>query len=127
MPGPSAQSIGSEGIVSIAGLRAGDLTTWRLVLSPTAIRKDADGNALLTDDGRTLPAYTLFGEGHLLRFFLGAVGSRVRAHVVPTQPPTRIGRPKPPKLRPFTVAGILFSLTPTHIVISEGDIEPAHG
>lgn len=116
MIGPAAQAIGQEGRVKIAGLHAGILTGWRLVLSPTTKHEETG-----------LPAYTLFGEGHLLRFFLGTAGSAVRVRVMPTPTPFRIGRPKPPTARPFVVVGKLFSITPTRIVLSEGAIEPAHG
>lgn len=127
MHGPAVQVAGKEGGVWIAGMRAGTLTSWRLVFSPTAVRKDGEGNPMLTEDGKPIPAYTLFGEGHLLRFFLGSVGSPVRVRVVPARIPARIGRPAPPIPRPFVVTGLLFSITPSRIVISEGAIEPAHG
>jgi len=122
--GPPAQAIGSAGTIHIAGLRAGSLTSWRMVFSPTAKRLGADGLPLLGDDGKPMPAYTLFGEGTLLRYFRGAIGEPVIAELVPTTTPTRIGRPKPKPMRPFRLAGVVFELTARRIVIASGEIVP---
>lgn len=127
MRGPAAQAVGSAGIVTIAGLRAGTLSSWRLVLSPTAIRKDASGAPILGDDGKPIPAYTLFGEGSMLRFFRGALGVVVTASLTPSTPPTRIGRPKPKTPRPFTLAGVVAELSARRIVIAAGEIIVARG
>lgn len=122
MRGPPTQASGGAGTIRVAGLRAGALTSWRIVLSPTAVRTDATGQPVLDDEGRAIPAYTLFGEGVLLRYFGGAVGAAVVADLTPATPPTRIGRPKPKPARPFRLAGVLFELTARRIVIASGEI-----
>lgn len=127
MRGPAAQAQGGAGSVRIAGLYAGTLRCWRLVLSPTAKRTDAAGNPILAADGTPIPAYTLFGEGALLRFFQGGVGAPVLADLTPATPPARIGRPTPPTPRPFRLAGVIAELTARRIVIASGEIVVARG
>lgn len=119
---PTTQAVGSIGTVRIAGLRAGALTDWRLVLSPTTVRRGADGQPILGEDGKPISAYTLFGEGTLLRYFRAAVGAPVVADLVPAAPPARIGRPRPKPVRPFRLAGVVFELTARRIVIASGEI-----
>ena len=122
MRGPPTQAAGSTGTIRVAGLRAGALTSWRIVLSPVAVRVDADGQPVLDEEGRPIPAYTLFGEGALLRYFGGAVGASVVANLTPATPPTWIGRPKPRPVRPFRFAGVVHELTARRVVIASGEI-----
>ena len=122
MRGPPTQMVGNTGIVRIAGLRAGALTSWRIVLSPTTVRRDATGTPILTDDGQPIPAYTLFGEGALLRYFVQAVGASVVAELISGAAPLRIGRPRPRPPVPFRLAGMVYELTARRIVIASGEI-----
>jgi hypothetical protein len=117
MRGPATQAAGSVGVVRIAGLYAGTLTAWRIVVSPT--------RTVAGPDGQPIPAYTLFGEGHLLGFFRASVGAAVTANLTPATPTARIGRPKPKPSRPFRLVGEVFELTPRRIVIAAGEIVPA--
>lgn len=104
MRGPASIAHGDTGIVRIAGMRAGSLTTWRVVISPAT----------------QLP--TLIGEGRFLRYYQGALGCKVRADVVPRKAHAYIGRPKPPTPRPFAIEGTLHELSTGTIVISYGTI-----
>lgn len=104
MRGPGAIAQGNDGDVTLAGLRVGLLSSWRVVTSPTTGKP------------------TLMGEGRFKRYYTQAVGIRVRAELTPAPRPYRIGRPKPPKASPFTLTGKLYELTARTIVISEGEI-----
>ena len=104
IPGPQATSRGEAGTVTIAGLTIGALTSWYVVISPTTNKP------------------TLFGEGVFKRFYQQGVGAQVRAEVVPSAVPHRIGRPRPPTPKPFTLTGKLFELTAGKVTISEGEI-----
>lgn len=104
MRGPPAIAQGNTGELRIGGLKAGTLTEWRVVMSPTTGKP------------------TLFGEGRFLRYYGGSVGMEARADVTPVSPPTRIGRPKPPKAKPFTLTGRVVELTPSRITIADGEI-----
>jgi len=119
MRGPATQAAGQAGIVRIGGLRAGVLTSWRMVISPTV--------TLPGPDDTRLPAYVLFGEGQLLRYFQQAIGVAAEADLTPASPPARIGRPQPRVPRPFCLTGVLVELTATRIVIGQGTTGPARG
>lgn len=101
-PGTAAQ--GTIGTIWIGGLRAGILTQWRIVISPSTKQP------------------TLFGTGQIGRYYAQAVGSPARLELTPTQPPARIGRKPPPTLRPFVLVGTIAELTSTHITIAHGEI-----
>ena len=104
MRGPPAIARGTAGVLRIGGLRAGVLTEWRVVTSPTT------------------GAPTLFGAGRIRRYFTQALGAVVRADLTPAPHPARIGRPKPPKVRPFTLTGRIVEINAGHITIAHGEI-----
>lgn len=103
--GPSAMVHGKEGSLFIGGLRAGVLTEWRVVMSPSTQKP------------------TLFGKGRIGRYYIQAVGGQVRAELVPAAIPKRIGRKAPPVLKPFVLIGTIAELTGKTITISHGEVE----
>jgi len=105
MRGPSAMEHGERGTIRIGGLRAGVLTKWRVVMSPTTQRP------------------TLFGEGRIGRYYTQAVGGTARVELTPAPLPRRIGRPTPPTPRPFVLVGTIAELTGKTITISHGKVE----
>jgi hypothetical protein len=102
---PAALAQGTHGVLHIAGLRAGHLTEWRVVMSPTTKKP------------------TLFGTGRIGRYYTQAVGGIVRAELTPTPIPRRIGRKAPPLLKPFVLIGTIAELTGRTITISHGEVE----
>jgi hypothetical protein len=105
--GPPTQAHGTRGTIRIGGLRAGVLTKWRVVISPTT----------------RLP--TLFGEGRIGRYYAQAIGGAVRAELTPSPVPRRIGRPAPKTPAPFVLIGTIAELTGKTITISNGEVEKA--
>jgi len=103
--GPSAMAQGERGTIRIGRLRAGTLTKWRVVISPTTQRP------------------TLFGEGRIGRYYMQAVGGTARVELTPAPIPRRIGRSTPPTPRPFVLVGTIAELTGKTITISHGEIE----
>ena len=104
MVGPSTAAQGTQGTLWIGGLRAGTLSQWRVVISPSTGQP------------------TLFGTGRIGRYYAQAVGGIARLELTPTPIPTRIGRKPPPVLRPFVLIGTIAELTSTSITISHGEI-----
>lgn len=102
---PPTQAEGAAGTLRIGGLRAGVLTKWRVVLSPST----------------KMP--TLFGEGKIARYYATAVGSVARVELTPAPAPRRIGRPVPKPMQPFVLIGTIAELTGKTITISNGEIE----
>lgn len=102
--GPPTQAQGRKGTLRIGGIRAGVLTEWRVVISPSTKQ------------------YTLFGKGTIARYYIPAVGGAVRVELTPTPVPRRIGRPAPKAPAPFVLAGTIAELTGTTITISQGEI-----
>jgi hypothetical protein len=108
IPEPTALTRGTSGAARIpGGPRLGALTSWRIVISPTTGK------------------HTLIGEGHFTRYYTQERPARAEATVTLTPTPARIGRPAPPVVRPFTIAGRVALLTPTLLTIAEGEIRPA--
>jgi hypothetical protein len=105
---PPTQAEGVSGTLRIGGLRAGVLTKWRVVLSPSTKQP------------------TLFGEGKIARYYSSATGTIVRAELTPAPVPYRIGRPRPAQPRPFVLIGTIAELTGKTITISNGEIERTH-
>ena len=105
--GPSTVVQGVTGTIRIGNLRAGVLTKWRVVISPTT----------------RMP--TLFGEGRIGRYYTQAIGGAVRAELTPAPTPSRIGRPTPALPRPFVLVGTIAELTGKTITISHGEVEKA--
>ncbi len=103
--GPAAVAEGTQGTLRIGNLRAGVLTKWRVVMSPTTKRP------------------TLFAEGRIGRYYVQAVGSVARVELTPAPVPRRIGRPAPKALLPFVLIGTIVELTGKSITISNGEIE----
>ena len=101
---PSTAAQGTIGTIWIGGLRAGTLTQWRVVISPSTGQP------------------TLFGTGRIGRYYAQAAGGIARLELTPTPIPTRIGRKPPPVLRPFVLIGTIAELTSTSITISHGEI-----
>ena len=95
---------GTAGTIRIGGLRAGALTEWRVVLSPTTNKP------------------TLFGKGRIGRYYAQAVGTTARLELTPTPIPYRIGRKPPPVLNPFVLIGTIAELSSMRITISHGEI-----
>jgi hypothetical protein len=104
MRGPSALAQGTSGTLRIGGLRAGYLTKWRVVMSPTTGKP------------------TLFGEGKIGRYYTQAIGGTARAELTPAPIPRRIGRPTPRTPAPFVLQGTIAELTGKTITISNGEI-----
>jgi hypothetical protein len=105
--GPPTQAQGSAGVLRIGGLRAGVLTEWRVVISPSTKRP------------------TLFGKGRIARYYVSAVGSVARVELTPAPVPRRIGRPAPKTPAPFVLIGTIAELTGKTITISNGEVEKA--
>lgn len=101
---PGTAALGTQGAIRIGGLRAGVLTAWRVVMSPSTGKP------------------TLFGTGRIGRYYAQAVGAQARLELTPTPIPARIGRKAPPVLRPFVLIGTIAELTSKSITISHGDI-----
>lgn len=104
MRGPPAIAIGTAGTLRIGGLRAGTLTSWRVVTSPTTGKP------------------TLFGEGRIKSYYTQAIGDEACADLAPSAPPRRIGRPRPKVPKPFTLTGRIVEITAAHITIADGEI-----
>ncbi len=102
--GPAALAVGTVGRVRVGGLRAGELTEWRLVTSP------ATG----------MP--TLIGRGMFARYYAQALGGEAEAEVTPSPAPHYIGRKKPPTPRPFRLRGTIAEISATTIVLSHGTL-----
>jgi len=102
---PATAAHGAHGQLLIGGLRAGVLTEWRIVISPTT----------------NMP--TLFGTGRIGRYYAQAVGGTVRAELTPTPTPYRIGRKRPAAAKPFVLVGRIAELTGKSITISHGTVE----
>ena len=102
---PSAVAHGTAGTLWIGGLRAGQLTAWRIVMSPSTKQP------------------TLFGTGRIGRYYQQAIGGVARAELTPTPVPRRIGRKAPPTPTPFVLVGTIAELRSTSITISHGEIE----
>jgi hypothetical protein len=109
MRGPSALAQGERGTIRIGGLRAGYLTKWRVVMSPST------------------KLFVLFGEGRIGRYYQQAVGTSARAELTPAPIPRRIGRPTPKTPAPFVLQGTIAELTGKTITISNGEIEGRNG
>lgn len=105
MRGPTAIAQGKTGTLIIGGLRAGVLSEWRVVISPTTGKP------------------TLFGAGRIGRFYAQAIGGRASVELIPAPVPKRIGRPVPPTPKPFTLIGTIVELSGKHITIASGEIE----
>lgn len=110
LPSPTVQASGTNGTVTIAGLRAGALTQWRVVISPKSTPERV--------------WYTLFGEGAIGRFFVGGLGCQARAVLTPSAPPVRIGRKRPPVPKPFALVGKIVEVSARRIVLAEGTTGP---
>lgn len=104
MDGPAAIARGTTGALRIGGLKAGRLTTWKVVISPTTGKP------------------TLFAEGAFVRFYTPGVGCQAVAHLTPAPTPARIGRPKAPMPKPFVLTGKIVEFTARQIVLAEGEI-----
>jgi hypothetical protein len=102
---PATVGQGKAGTLHIGGMRAGILTEWRVVVSPTT------------------KLFTLFGTGRIGRYYAQAVGGVVRAELTPAPVPKRIGRKTPPTPKPFVLRGIIAELTGRTITISHGEVE----
>lgn len=105
MRGPATVARGEQGRVFIGGLRAGVLTEWRVVISPTTKKP------------------TLFGTGRIGRYYQQTIGGMARIELTPAPTPRRIGRPTPPTPRPFVLVGTIAELTSKTITIASGEIE----
>lgn len=99
MRGPTRLSAGTTGRVRIGGVRVGVLTSWYLTVNPTS------------------GTLTLIGQGHFRRYFTQGAGCSISADLEATQPPQYIGRPRPKRIKPATITGVLHTLTPTAITI----------
>jgi hypothetical protein len=102
---PATVGQGKVGTLHIGGMRAGVLTEWRVVVSPTT------------------NLFTLFGTGRIGRYYMQSVGGTIRADLTPTPIPRRIGRKTLPTPRPFVLRGIIAELTGRTITISHGEVE----
>lgn len=109
MRGPPAIASGTAGELRIGGMKAGTLTTWRVVISPTTGKP------------------TLFGAGRMLRFFAQSMGKQAHVALIPAPQPYRIGRPKPKTPKPFVLVGKIVEFSAGRITIAEGEIEYARG
>lgn len=95
-------SAGTEGAVYLRGRLVGRLAAWDVHYSPTTGKP------------------TLKGRGTFARAWADAVGSEVVAHVTTTPPAAYIGRGRPRPAERLVLAGTLYRLTRTQIIISNG-------
>jgi hypothetical protein len=102
---PATVAQGTHGILFIAGLRAGILTEWRVVVSPST------------------KLFTLFGTGKIGRYYMQSVGGAIWAELTPSPVPRRIGRKAPPTPKPFVLVGRIAEMTGRTITISHGEVE----
>lgn len=99
--------VGTAGTLWIGGRMVGEITAWRLVISPTTQKP------------------TVFASGRFLRYYaLHGKDAHAVVRLIPTTPPPRIGRPKPRHaLRHQTeVAGILAEISVKAFTLAHGEL-----
>lgn len=98
---------GHEGSLFIGDRLVGTITSWRLVMSPTTQKP------------------TVFASGRFLRYYaLHGKDAHAVVRLVPTTPPSRIGRPKPRHaLRTeTTITGVLVEITSRAFTLAHGEL-----
>jgi hypothetical protein len=113
LPSPTVTS-GTQGTIFLADrdIRVATAITWRLAINPTADKRDAHGERI--------PVFTLFFRATVPLYWQRQRPTRLRAILTPAHPTWRIGmRRRPPAPPAFTIDGMVHTVAPNQIVLSE--------